>query len=178
VIEKFLKQASREYSPEKRIVALFIEGIVFLGVLPAALVYFSPLLDRQFKLPSLEFGAINIVLGCIFLVAGISLGWWAVYMQFTLGRGTPVPILATQKLIVEKPYRYCRNPMALGAIVAFTGLGILIGSISAVGIVLALAVLLLAYIKIFEEKEMELRFGEAYRAYRKQTPFIVPRLRQ
>ena len=176
--EKLLEQAKREYSPGKRIIALIIEGIFFLGILPAALIYFSSLLDLQFKLPHLAFGVINIVLGCGFVAAGFSLGWWAAYVQFTVGRGTPVPVMATQQLIIQKPYSYCRNPMALGAIVAYLGIAILIGSISAAAVVLALAVLLLIYIKFLEEKEMELRFGEAYLEYRKQTPFIVPRLRQ
>ncbi len=176
--EKFLKQAKHEYSPGKRIKALMIEGVFFLGILPGALVYFSPLLDRQFALPSLALGVINIVLGCGFVVEGALLGWWAVYVQFTIGRGTPVPLMATQQLIIQKPYSYCRNPMALGAIVAYLGIAILIGSISAVVLVLTLAVLLLTYIKFLEEKEMELRFGEAYREYRKQIPFIIPRFRQ
>ena len=176
--EKLLEQAKREYSPGKRIVALMIEGVFFLGILPGALVYFFPLLDRQLGLPSLAFGVINIVLGCGFVVAGFPLGWWAVYVQFTVGRGTPVPIMATQQLIIQKPYSYCRNPMALGAIVAYLGVAILIGSISAVVLVLTLTVLLLVYIKFLEEKEMELRFGDAYQAYRRQTPFIIPRFRQ
>jgi protein-S-isoprenylcysteine O-methyltransferase Ste14 len=63
----------------------------------------------------------------------------------------------------------------IGAIVAFLGVAILIGSISAVVLVLIGTVLLLVYIKFLEEKEMELRFGEAYQEYRKQTPFIIPR---
>lgn len=67
--------------------------------------------------------------------------------------------------------------MALGTILAGLGVAILIGSISAVVLVLTLAVLLLIYSKFLEEKEMELRFGEAYREYRKQIPFIIPRFR-
>lgn len=174
--EKFLKQARHEYSPGKRIMALMIEGVFFLGILPGALVYFSARLDHRFELPSLSFGVINIVLGCGLVVAGILFAWWAIYVQFTRGRGTPVPIMATQQLIIQKPYNYCRNPMASGAIVAYLGVAILTGSISAMVLVLTLAVLLLVYIKLLEEKEMELRFGEAYREYRKQTPFIIPHL--
>ncbi len=175
--EKFLKQAGREYSPERRLIALVVEGIFFLGILPAALVRFSSLLDQQFEMPHLAFGLINIIPGCGLVVMGILFAWWAIYIQFAIGRGTPVPIMATQQLIVEKPYNYCRNPMALGAIVAFFGVAILIGSISAIVLVLAGSVLLLVYIRLVEEKELELRFGEAYQAYRKQTPFIIPRLR-
>lgn len=176
--EKFLQQAKREYSPGKRIIALMIEAIFFLGILPGTLIYFSPLLDHQFELPPLAFGIINIILGCGIVIAGILFGWWAIYVQFTIGRGTPVPVMATQQLIIQKPYNYCRNPMALGAIAAYLGVAILIGSISAVVFIVILSVLLLVYIKFLEEKEMELRFGEAYREYRKQTPFIIPRFRK
>lgn len=175
--EKFLEQAKREYSTGQRTIALMIEGVFFLGILPGALVYFSPLLDRQFALPPLAFGVVNIVLGCGFVAAGILFAWWAGYVQFTVGRGTPVPLMATQQLIIQEPYNYCRNPMALGAIALYLGVALLIGSISAVGLVLAFAVLLLVYIKLVEEKEMELRFGEAYQKYRRQTPFIIPRFR-
>lgn len=173
-----MKQAAREYSPGKRIAALMIEGIFLLGILPAALVYFSHRLDEQFGLPHLAFGVFNVMLGCVFILMGLLLGWWAVYVQFTVGRGTPVPVMATQQLIIQKPYNYCRNPMALGAIVAYLGVAVLTGSISAIVLVLIGAILLLGYIKLLEEKEMELRFGEVYQKYRKETPFIIPRLRR
>jgi protein-S-isoprenylcysteine O-methyltransferase Ste14 len=176
--DKFLKQTTREFSPGKRIMALMVEGVFFLGVLPGTLVHFSPLLDHQLKLPSLAFGVINTVSGCGLIAGGILLAWWSIYVQFTIGRGTPVPVMATQQLIVQKPYSYCRNPMALGAIVLYLGVAILIGSISAAGSVLIFAVVLLTYIKFGEEREMELRFGEAYREYRKRTPFIIPRITQ
>lgn len=173
--EKFLKQVQREYSPGKRLLALVLEGILFLGILPGAIVYFSQLLDYQFELPSLAYGAVNAIMGCVFIIAGILFAWWSIYVQFTIGRGTPAPIMATQKLIVQKPYSYCRNPMALGSIVLYLGVATLLGSISAVILVLIWTSLLLLYIKFLEEKEMEMRFGEAYQEYRKQTPFIIPR---
>ncbi len=176
--EKLLKQAEHEYNPGKRAVALLIEGIFFLGILPWTLIYFSSLLDQQSKLPHLSFGFVNLIPGCGLVAVGILLAWWAIYIQFTIGRGTPVPIMATQQLIIQKPYNYCRNPMALGAILLYFGVAILIGSISAAVLVLAGAVLLLVYIKLLEEKELERRFGKSYQEYKKQTPFIIPGLRQ
>ena len=172
--EKFQKQTQHEISPGKRLGALLIEGVFFLGILPIALVYFSSLFDNQFNFPRLDYGAINLFIGSFLVVAGILFAWWAIYVQFTIGRGTPVPIMATQVLIIQRPYNYCRNPMALGTIALYLGIATLIGSISAVAIVLILSFLLLVYIRFLEEKEMEMRFGEAYREYRKQTPFIIP----
>ncbi len=173
--EKLLQQAKHEYGAGQRLAALVVEGVLFLGILPWAILYFSDLLDRQLGWPRLVFGFVNILLGCGLIAAGLLFAWWSIYVQFTIGRGTPVPVMATQKLIVQKPYSYCRNPMALGAIVAYLGVGTLIGSISAVLLVLAWSAILLAYIKLLEEKEMETRFGEAYREYRRGTPFIIPR---
>ena len=43
--------------------------------------------------------------------------------------------------------------------------------------VLLPAICLLIYIKLIEEKEMELRFGADYIEYRRQTPFLIPRFR-
>jgi protein-S-isoprenylcysteine O-methyltransferase Ste14 len=79
---------------------------------------------------------VNGLLGLLFILAGLLFGLWSNYVQFTIGRGTPVPIMATQQLIVQPPYSYCRNPMALGAIMLYLGIAIWLGSLSALGMVL------------------------------------------
>ncbi len=173
--DKFLKQAEHEYSQNQRLIVLIPAGVLFLIILPTALVYFSSVLDNRFQLSSFDYGTVNLILGSLLILAGISFGLWSNYVQFTIGRGTPVPVMATQQLIIQKPYNYCRNPMAFGTIVMYFGVAVLLGSIAAVVLVIIGAVLLLVYIKIIEEKEMEIRFGEAYRVYRKQTPFLIPR---
>lgn len=65
--------------------------------------------------------------------------------------------------------------MALGAIVLYLGVSVLLASLSAAVLVLSGAVWLLAYIKRIEEKEMAARFGEEYVQYKQQTPFLIPR---
>jgi protein-S-isoprenylcysteine O-methyltransferase Ste14 len=35
----------------------------------------------------------------------------------------------------------------------------------------------LFYLKFFEERELALRFGESYAAYKQRVPFLVPRRR-
>jgi len=32
------------------------------------------------------------------------------------------------------------------------------------------------YIKLVEEKELEARFGEEYREYKRKTPFLIPKI--
>jgi len=38
-----------------------------------------------------------------------------------------------------------------------------------------LTALLLSYVKFIEEKELAARFGAEYLAYKRETPFILPR---
>lgn len=174
---RLLKLTQHEYSPKQRLVTLFFAGILFVVIIPAVLISASPLLDQALHLPKLVFDPVNWLLGLLFILIGLLFGLWSIYVQFTIGRGTPVPVMATQKLIVQPPYTYCRNPMALGTIVAYLGIAIWLGSFSAVGMVLLPAICLLVYIKLFEEKEMELRFGADYIEYRRRTPFLIPRFR-
>jgi len=172
--DKFLKQTQREYSPNQRLVALAVEGVFFLVVLPFALIALGSSLDRWLQWVPILYEPINLVLGGLLIVAGWLFGIWSIYVQFTLGRGTPVPLMATQKLIVQPPYSYCRNPMALGAIITYLGVAIVFRSIGAVALVLLGAALLLTYIKCVEEKEMEIRFGQEYIEYKQRTPFLIP----
>jgi protein-S-isoprenylcysteine O-methyltransferase Ste14 len=175
--DRLLKLTQHEYTPTQRLILLFFAGILFLVLIPITLVLASPLLDQALHLPRLVFQPVNGLLGLSFILAGLSLGFWSNYVQFTIGRGTPVPVMATQNLIVQPPYAYCRNPMALGAIALYLGIAIWLGSLSALGMVLLPAVCLLIYIKLLEEKEMQLRFGDDYLEYRRRTPFLIPRFR-
>jgi protein-S-isoprenylcysteine O-methyltransferase Ste14 len=174
--DKFLEQASHEYSPKQRLIALLFLAPIFLFVLPYIFITLGARLDQWLQMPPILYAPINLVIGWLLIVAGWLFAMWANYSQFNLGKGTPVPLMATQKLIVQPPYNYCRNPMAVGAIVMYMGVAILFRSIGAVILALLFAGLLLIYIKRVEEKEMETRFGEAYLDYKRQTPFLIPRL--
>ncbi len=176
--DRFLQQAKHEYSPRQRIALLLVAGLVFLVVLPYALAALSAVLDTWLNLPRFTYSFITLLVGVLMILGGWLVGIWANYAQFTFGRGTPVPLMATQRLIIQPPYTYCRNPMALGAIVMYLGESVVLGSLSAAGLVLLGAVGLLTYIKRIEEKEMEARFGEEYILYRQRTPFLIPRFRK
>lgn len=176
---RFEKWAEREYSAKQRITALVPAGLLFVVVIPYFLIVASAALDRWLHLHRFVYGPANAVIGLLFFVVpGWVFAMWSVQTQFTLGRGTPMPIMATQKLVVEGPYAYCRNPMAWGTILFYLGIGIWIGSFSAIGLILLFAALLTIYIKEVEERELEARFGAEYLAYKQSTPFLRPRLRR
>ncbi len=171
--ERLLQQAKHEYSPRQRMIAMGFEGLIFLLILPVALFTLGSALDRWLSFPPLHFPPFNLILGVMLIAIGWPLAIWTIYVQFTLGRGTPVPLMATQKLIVKPPYTFSRNPMALGAVITYLGVAVWIGSISALLLVLLGGVLLFTYIKVCEEKELVLRFGEEYLEYKQRTPFLI-----
>ena len=83
--------------------------------------------------------------------------------------------MATQKLVVKRLYTYCRNPMTLGTTAFYFEFAIWTGSLSGLGLSIIYPVVMLVYIKLIEEKELEQRFGVEYLEYKRRTPFLLPR---
>jgi len=158
---------------KQRIVAIVAENIVFMVVAPIFLVTIASALDQWFQLPRFTYKLVNLFIGLIFVVPGWLFAMWFVQAQFALGGG--IPIFSTQKLIVQGPYAYCRNPMALGADLFYVGVCIWMGSLSAVVLTMLFATLSVVYLKMIEEKDLEKRYGNDYLEYKEATPLLIPR---
>lgn len=168
---------AREYSQRARSAVLVLLAPVFLIALPCLFVALGRWLDQRLALPPAPAAPINLVAGPLMVIGGGLLGLWSNERLFTRGRGTPLPVMPTQELIVEPPYTYCRNPMALAATVMYLGVAVLVRSPGAALLVLLCAAVLLAYIRGIEERVLAERFGQAYLDYRRRTPFLIPRIR-
>jgi protein-S-isoprenylcysteine O-methyltransferase Ste14 len=175
-MSRYAEWAQRERSDSERIAVMVLAGLVFLGLLPFVVAGIGPRLDRRLGLPSLKLGRVGRTVGGLLVVVGFSLGFWSNIAQLTRGRGTPLPVIPTRELLTDGPYRYCRNPMTLGAIVAYLGIGIAAGTVAGTALVLGFAGSLLVYLKRLEEGELAERFGEAYLAYKRDVPFFILRL--
>jgi protein-S-isoprenylcysteine O-methyltransferase Ste14 len=154
--------------------AVLFGGIVFWIVIPFFIAFGSAYIDPWLSLPRFFYGWPNILIGLILIVTGWLFANWTVKVQFSSGKGTPIPLMPTQKLIIKRPYTYCRNPMTLGTTAFYLGVAIWLGSISAIGLALVYPVGILIYIKLIEEKELEERFGREYLEYKQKTPFLIP----
>ncbi len=170
------KWAKRGYTMNQRLLALIPAGLLFLFLIPYVLIKPLPRLDAVLHLPRLYYGLPNIILGAALIGVGIFFAWWSIGSQLFNAGGTPLPVMATQKLIVSGVFKRCRNPMTFGTLCAYMGIAVLIGSISAAAVVLIFLMLLVLYIKNIEEKELELRFGQEYVDYKAHTPFLFPRI--
>jgi protein-S-isoprenylcysteine O-methyltransferase Ste14 len=167
--------AKKKQSSRGQIITLVCAGLFFLLIFPFLIIRWSNGLDQWLGFPGFNLGLVTIIPGIIIAVGGFLLGFWSVYAEITIGSGTPLPMMPTQKLVIKPPFTYCRNPMTLGTLIGYVGFGIVIGSISAILIAVLFVSLLLIYLKLVEEKELEARFGEEYLEYKKRTPFFIPR---
>jgi protein-S-isoprenylcysteine O-methyltransferase Ste14 len=168
----------RDYSKAQRISAMLLGQILFWIGFPLFIVVGAFCTDRRLHLPRFDYGLANLIIGLLLIIPGGLLAEWAVKVQFSLGEGTPIPFIATRKLIVERPYTYCRNPMASGTSMVYLGVAIWVGSVAAVGLALIYPTFIVAYTKLVEERELEKRFGAEYIEYKRKTPFLLPRLRR
>jgi protein-S-isoprenylcysteine O-methyltransferase Ste14 len=172
-MNRFKKWAEHEYSKMQRMIA-----VIFWIVIPFFIIVISSYVDPWLRLPKFYYGLTNPVVGLLFMIVGWLFANWTVKVQFSLGRGTPIPLMAAQRLIIKEPYTYCRNPMTLGTAIFYLGVAIWLGSISAAGLGFVYPVGILVYIKLIEEKELEERFGPEYLEYKMRTPFLIPRLQK
>jgi protein-S-isoprenylcysteine O-methyltransferase Ste14 len=92
------------------------------------------------------------------------------------GLGAPFAIALSRKLAVDWLYAWTRNPMVLASLALGLSLGIWFQSIWFVLWVLILfAPALLFIVKVYEERELEIRFGASYLEYKSRTPMLFPR---
>jgi protein-S-isoprenylcysteine O-methyltransferase Ste14 len=92
------------------------------------------------------------------------------------GFGAPFFIVLSRKLASDWLYAWTRNPMVLAALAFLLSLGIWFQSVLFVLWALFLfAAALLFFVKVYEERELEIRFGASYLEYKSRTPMLFPR---
>lgn len=148
-------------------------------MLPGMYGVYSPGLsryDQLFGVPGLPWPAAAGVAGLVLLIGGLGLMIASHRALARRGRGSAA-FLLTQQVVAEGIYAHSRNPMSLGFYMACVGVGLAAGSTSVtVGALAIIVPVHLFNLRYFEERELALRFGQPYLAYRMRTPFLIPRL--
>ncbi len=171
----YLRWFKRQPGDIEKALSVLLGVAFFLFIVPMLLVAASDPLDRWLGLPHFVLEPVNRTVAVTLGLLGVLIVAWSVAAQVVWGRGTPLPITPTKALVDSGPYRLCRNPMNVGMLVYYVAVAISVGSLVAVGLVVLLACGLAAYLVAVEEKELEARFGEAYSAYKSETPRFIPR---
>jgi protein-S-isoprenylcysteine O-methyltransferase Ste14 len=162
-------------SKHRLVIVLFFLGLLGMAFVESSVIW---LIHRVMDIPVWRSIWINSLIGVSLVISGAGLVIWSVRTQYREGKGTPAPMVATQKLVISGPYAYTRNPMTLGAALFYLGIAIWLGSLPGVGLVVMVFAALLSYIAVHETAELTKRFGEEYLAYRQRTPFLLPRLKK
>ncbi len=117
------------------------------------------------------------VLGALLLVAG-AIVLVEAFVRFVVeGLGTPAPVAPTQRLVVGGLYRHVRNPMYLAVGATIIGQALLLGRPILLLYAAAFAVVVLAFVRGYEEPTLARQFGAAYEDYHRAVPGWWPRLR-
>jgi len=174
-MNRLIKWSQREFSFNRRFFATLLAGVLFLFLIPFLIIRVLPPVDQMIGFPSFSLGVYNIVVGGTMIVVGATYALWSIISQLTRAKGTPLPMMATQKLLIDGPFKHSRNPMGFGAICMYLGMAIVVGSLISFIVVIFFLMLLILWIKKVEEKELEIRFGQDYVDYKKTTSFIIPR---
>lgn len=119
--------------------------------------------------------ALAVLLGLSLIGAGFALWLWTVRLLARVGRGTLAPWDPTRSLVVEGPYRHVRNPMIAALLAVLAGEAALFGSLPLLIWFAAFFALNCVFFWLYEEPGLEHRFGDAYRAYRRNVPRWLPR---
>jgi protein-S-isoprenylcysteine O-methyltransferase Ste14 len=92
------------------------------------------------------------------------------------GLGAPFAVALSRKLAVDWMYAWTRNPMVLGTLACLLALGVWFQSaLFVLWVLLLVTPAWLAFVKFYEESELEIRFGASYLEYRAKTPMLFPR---
>jgi protein-S-isoprenylcysteine O-methyltransferase Ste14 len=168
------RPAGFRYNYAKTLVQTASMWLFFFVALPAIIYRFESKLElARFRFAS-PFWKRVAAAG---FLSGAALALTSAVFIVAKGEGTPLPADAPRKLVVAGPYRYVRNPMAIGSIaLQGTAVAVWLGS----PLVMLYALLgTLGWdlvVRPWEEADLERRFGEPYNRYRENVRCWVPRL--
>jgi protein-S-isoprenylcysteine O-methyltransferase Ste14 len=114
--------------------------------------------------------------GLALLGLGLALAAASVWHFASEGKGTLAPWDPPTVFVVHGPYRFVRNPMISGVILILFGEALVLVSPAHSAWAASFLALNLLYIPLAEEPQLERRFGDSYREYRRHVRRFIPRL--
>lgn len=89
------------------------------------------------------------------------------------GLGLPFAAARSRKVVTRWLYARCRNPMGMYGLLCCIACAVWLQSLHAfLWTTLWLAPAWILFVRLYEERELEIRFGEFYLQYRARAPFF------
>ena len=150
--------------------------VVFWTTFFAVIPLLAVTVERRLRIdwPILDHAALRVVGGVVLVVAS-GLGLWSCVTMARAGQGTPLPAETARRLVVDGPYRFVRNPMAVAGAVQTAAIGSVWSSWVVIALAVAGAVAWDLGIRPVEEADLAARFGEDYVDYRTHVGRWLPR---
>ena len=120
--------------------------------------------------------AVTLAIGFVVAAAGESVRFWGVAYAGSLTRVTGS--VGAPEVIVAGPFARVRNPLYVGNVLAYVGIGIMSNALFPWLLFAALAWFSFQYYQIVmaEEEFLEKEFGPAYLEFKRNVPRFIPRL--
>ena len=141
-----------------------------MGVIPALILWFNG------KIKLYQFKLLTTVSGSVLVIVGLYICWITVSLFTDHGKGTPAPWAPPKILVVNKIYRYVRNPMMIGVWCVLIGEASLFMSAGILIWFLIFFIGSVLLVPLWEETDLEKRFGESYLDYKRHVPRWIPRI--
>lgn len=138
--------------------------LIYAGALAAALALDALLQGPGLMLPAMA----RQIAGAVLILAGFAIPIAAITRFRAAGTEVP-PWRPSTALVTSGIYRLTRNPMYLGMTLIYAGLALLADSVIAFAVLLPLLWTVTNGVIKREEHYLEVKFGEPYRAYKRQV---------
>lgn len=173
------KKESLPFIFRKEILVLLFIYIPLLIPFTLALIYIGIKVDNLLMLPQVIFYPFNLFCSSLFFILGLIIVLWSYKYLVYEGKGSPCSYAGhTQKLVKNGPYSLVRHPSIIGKFLGIIGLGLLSKSFSFTFIIAPLLLIGSLIDKILREEKILARlFKEEYIDYKKNVPFIIPKVK-
>src|SRR5947208_4719840 len=123
-----------------------------------------------------SFGFVQLI-GLTIVALGFGLVLWCLVTFAFVGKGTAAPFDPPRQLVIVGPYRFVRNPIYIGAVVAMLGAAMVLWSSWLV--LYAFVVLIVTHLLVifYEEPHLRRVFGQPYEDYLQTVHRWIPKWR-
>ncbi|HEX9077528.1 MAG TPA: isoprenylcysteine carboxylmethyltransferase family protein [Anaerolineae bacterium] len=151
---------------------LLIRNLAFTIVVPGSGAVWVPwwVLTRGGATPNpVAWPAVGII------AIGAALYLSCLWIFASVGQGTPGPWDAPRRFVAVGPYRWVRNPIYIGALLAVVGEAWLFLSLPLLVYAVGMAICFHLFVMGYEEPTLRRRFGETYVEYLRTVSRWIPR---
>lgn len=122
--------------------------------------------------------AMSFAVGFVFLIIGEFIRLWGVSLAG--GETRTTKNVGGSQLVTSGPFSYVRNPLYLGNITMYFGIGVMSNAAFPVLTIITLFYFFMQYhfIVKLEEEHLEKMYGDEYRNYKSLVPRFIPKFRK